>query len=454
MSDPVTNAEIEDVLSSIRKLVAEEVRTSPVAKKQEKPGRLILTPALRVKDDDVDAPSASDPVLLTHPVAVERSLDEIPGDARLAEFGEVEGAFPDIDAFEALRSEEDNSDEQASEEAASDGEAFDEQASQHDDAGMAAHEEIEAEAEETWPPQDESWDHVEEESSEQSALNRMIEDEVAAALGLSDPDGEPAQEDENRSADEDETSWGDESADGDWNEDQNAASEGMDTAHEEESSQEDACEDEHAAHVQEHAERSDDSENEPTADDDPSDEPEWHQQDDATYAEPAEAEPETVAPQPPQTLEDKIAALSRLVAGGNQEFEEERDRADADDLAAAAEPMTWPDAAPFEEVEAEPVASGSNVLHAQNVWPQQTAEHSQVAPQDTAPSEAAPADALMLSEDDQIPTLELDEEMLRQMVVDIVRQELQGALGERITRNVRKLVRREIHRMLISQDFD
>jgi cell pole-organizing protein PopZ len=55
---------------------------------------------------------------------------------------------------------------------------------------------------------------------------------------------------------------------------------------------------------------------------------------------------------------------------------------------------------------------------------------------------------------DDTPALEIDEETLRQMVVDIVRQELQGALGERITRNVRKLVRREIHRMLISQDFD
>lgn len=47
----------------------------------------------------------------------------------------------------------------------------------------------------------------------------------------------------------------------------------------------------------------------------------------------------------------------------------------------------------------------------------------------------------------------LDEEMLRQLVIDIVRQELQGALGERITRNVRKLVRREIQRELNGQDL-
>ncbi|MGI3170655.1 hypothetical protein ACRARG_16005 [Pseudooceanicola sp. C21-150M6] len=46
----------------------------------------------------------------------------------------------------------------------------------------------------------------------------------------------------------------------------------------------------------------------------------------------------------------------------------------------------------------------------------------------------------------------LDEEILRDLVSEIVRQELQGALGERITRNVRKLVRREIHRALAAQD--
>ncbi len=48
----------------------------------------------------------------------------------------------------------------------------------------------------------------------------------------------------------------------------------------------------------------------------------------------------------------------------------------------------------------------------------------------------------------------IDEETLRDMVAEIVREELQGALGERITRNVRKLVRREIYRILSSQDFD
>ncbi|SHE35079.1 hypothetical protein SAMN05444339_101121 [Loktanella atrilutea] len=48
----------------------------------------------------------------------------------------------------------------------------------------------------------------------------------------------------------------------------------------------------------------------------------------------------------------------------------------------------------------------------------------------------------------------IDEDTLREMVRQIVRDELQGKLGERITHNVRKLVRREIHRVLTTQDFD
>ncbi|OAN72334.1 hypothetical protein A8B82_20165 [Sulfitobacter sp. EhC04] len=56
----------------------------------------------------------------------------------------------------------------------------------------------------------------------------------------------------------------------------------------------------------------------------------------------------------------------------------------------------------------------------------------------------------VFGDDDQV----LDEEALRDLVSEIVRAELQGALGERITRNVRKLVRREIHRALTAQELE
>lgn len=50
-------------------------------------------------------------------------------------------------------------------------------------------------------------------------------------------------------------------------------------------------------------------------------------------------------------------------------------------------------------------------------------------------------------------TAAIDEDMLRGLVAEIVRDELGGELGERITRNVRKLVRREINRVLTSREM-
>ncbi len=47
----------------------------------------------------------------------------------------------------------------------------------------------------------------------------------------------------------------------------------------------------------------------------------------------------------------------------------------------------------------------------------------------------------------------IDEETLREIVSELVRAELQGDLGDRITRNVRKLVRREIHHALASREI-
>ncbi|SFR03359.1 hypothetical protein [Poseidonocella sedimentorum] len=43
---------------------------------------------------------------------------------------------------------------------------------------------------------------------------------------------------------------------------------------------------------------------------------------------------------------------------------------------------------------------------------------------------------------------------LRALISQIIREELQGSLGERMTRNMRKLVRREIARSLAERDED
>lgn len=48
----------------------------------------------------------------------------------------------------------------------------------------------------------------------------------------------------------------------------------------------------------------------------------------------------------------------------------------------------------------------------------------------------------------------MDEAELHDLVRELVRHELQGALGERITRNVRKLVRAEVNRALAARALD
>jgi hypothetical protein len=48
----------------------------------------------------------------------------------------------------------------------------------------------------------------------------------------------------------------------------------------------------------------------------------------------------------------------------------------------------------------------------------------------------------------------IDEAILREYVAQLVREELQGPIGERITHNVRRMVRREIARALALRDMD
>ncbi|MEN8888761.1 MAG: hypothetical protein ABF243_07775 [Celeribacter marinus] len=47
----------------------------------------------------------------------------------------------------------------------------------------------------------------------------------------------------------------------------------------------------------------------------------------------------------------------------------------------------------------------------------------------------------------------LDETMLRALVADVLNDELRGPLGERMTRNIRRLVRREVQRALSMRDI-
>lgn len=71
----------------------------------------------------------------------------------------------------------------------------------------------------------------------------------------------------------------------------------------------------------------------------------------------------------------------------------------------------------------------------------------------------APVAGLRSASDDRVEAevaedlRQIDEDLLRELVREVLREELAGALGERITRNVRKLVRMEINRTLSAGEF-
>jgi len=138
-------------------------------------------------------------------------------------------------------------------------------------------------------------------------------------------------------------------------------------------------------------------------------------------------------------LTAKIAALEAAVTDIANDWEPDGDEIDT--LASSATPaMAWED---------------DVMLDAKGVPVHEQAEASVNHEDETSAdvevdASAAATAAAAFAGDDQV----IDEAALREMVSEIVRAELQGALGERITRNVRKLVRREIHRALTAQDLE
>ncbi|MEQ8922969.1 MAG: hypothetical protein RLN94_13395 [Roseovarius sp.] len=156
-------------------------------------------------------------------------------------------------------------------------------------------------------------------------------------------------------------------------------------------------------------------------------------------------------------LEARIAGFETAVAEKDDQWEP--DGASDDDYAAAPQsPLPWQDVEEDEtaedlsayaydpEPELEPEAPLAQDRFEEA--PAASTEPDSLEERRQAP-QGAGDDAGWYSDD-----AVLDEDALRDMVSEIVRQELQGALGERITRNVRKLVRREIHRALMTQGID
>ncbi len=389
MSDPVSNVEIEDVLSSIRRLVSEETRTGQRPNREQPAaldGRLVLTPALRVAEFPVSEPEPEpDP---------EPEAEATAGAEVL-----VMGA-PLVETQRQVSEESDGSDS----------------ATEHaiEPAYDTGHDQVQEPA---WEP----------ESDIPDAMDDDARTDAETDVGLGNAVAEEPWQDPNA------TLFGaarsipgdlPESAEAVWD-----AVEGVDAVPGETGNDipvEDDASDGFAGNdwmqpVEPRAEQEDvpqAGENNPFGFID--------------TAEAVEIDEETTGTEEDRTatLSAKIEALEATI--GQTQDQWEPDGGVGDDYAGTqVETIEWQD------LEKE----GTEVVP----------EPAEPAPAPEPETEAEESDALeMLAADDTF----LDEESLRELVSEIVRQELQGALGERITRNVRRLVRREIHRALTAQELD
>ncbi len=426
MSDPMTNTDVEDVLASIRRLVSDHGRPGSATVQQPPSDRLVLTPSLRVPEqDNADEVEYEDEEEAEFEDAAFAEDVEEEDDDTLSTFAET--------AFRSERSSPDRMNVRKTGFVPADENAVVAKLS----ANLTA-----VDASTVAKPLNEA-----EPSDPMVLSNRVGEFDDGTA-----PDPEEAMQSEDAS---------------------DASIVPEDWA--------DTLDDPATLDVADEVEEEDASEGALTA--------ELSDEDDVagdTYAPPENEFDETdqavEAVEPAEkSLSEKIAALETLVGARRDQFEPDDPGTDA---YAGTEPpaMEWEDVdlevdladqsdpEPVEhaeqhsdaDIEAQTNHDALEDVATKQAQPQpdvidaaQTEGHQQhegnVAQADTQQDDAADATrAALFGSDDDV----LDEEALRELISDIVREELQGALGERITRNVRKLVRREIHRALAAQDLE
>ncbi len=454
MSDPAKPAEIEDVLSSIRRLVTEDNRTKPSVVRPARLGltdRLVLTPADRVEAKPELAPPVQDT-----PSEPESRTDDATADAPAFD-KEVAAFFQPDPESEPAQSESDPVDHAA---AQPDDEvieiASDERKSGFDLAGppapgtadeptktilMETDADIELADAPVWS---DGSAFLLETAQRTEALEKALQPaepkETDAALTQADDDhAEMANAPETTltNAEHRGAAPADESAEMsgptlDENESPEDASD-MEMA----SDADDGVAETTGAGAGESPPDPDrgpvvDNQIAATADQDTGETAETEDPLDDAVSEPAET---TRA----ASLSAKIEALETAIAETQDDWEPDGVGTD-DNAGTAGEALQWQDHDPETGVDTPDVAALESLMQFR-ARPRPEPEEVKL-PDRTTSEISLPGEPI------------LDEEALRDMVADIVRQELQGVLGERITRNVRKLVRREIQRALSVQELE
>lgn len=449
MSEPVSNVEIEDVLSSIRRLVSEEKRPAPRPNPEDVPkrtSRLVLTPSLLVVDSAKARPGV--------------------GSLQAAEpEGDVADAAPEIDRSEAeaaTESQEHRSDPESEDIAAGNDPRPQTEPEAGPEPGRPENSNLEVGADSrapsrapmdlsdfdqddelVWVASETPWSDPEAtlyEAAETADVdenpqdenpqdenpqdeNPQDEDAVDAAEDALQADAENREEPPEASAATPEEMPADEARVAELSGLQDAAlglpETSPETSHEQ--SQDDAAQEEILADSTGLAE---DAQRAPPVSDLP------------------DGDPDEGAPANTATLSAKIAALEAKIGQTQDQWEPDGELGD-DYAGTRVETIEWQD---HDEQDRAAPRRASMPADAAREVAGDTAEDGV----DQAARDDSDDSLDIMADDDAI----LDEDSLRELVADIVRQELQGALGERITRNVRKLVRREIHRALTAQELD
>jgi len=156
------------------------------------------------------------------------------------------------------------------------------------------------------------------------------------------------------------------------------------------------------------------------------------------------------------SLEHRIAELEAVISETPGDWEPDGSEVEADEPQTVVfEHAAW---SAREGGESEEAVEVEEAPFVEAEVPVEEAEVISISPAVEAPADPADpdpieedADALF---DETFDEAVIDEDVLREMVQKLVREELQGTVGERITRNVRRLVRREIQRALTLRDFE
>ena len=158
-------------------------------------------------------------------------------------------------------------------------------------------------------------------------------------------------------------------------------------------------------------------------------------------------------------IEDVLSSISRLVAQSSKDQDN-----GALVLTAAQRIEPYVNATVGETVEGDFSDVRRVEIHREDAAGAEVESALEEGAQDTTAAETPPAVHACadnadddFAQDDALDSVgfeSLDQHELRSLIVEIVREELRGQLGQKITRNVRKLVRQEIHHSLNARSMD